>query len=185
MTVAFLYFDHQQAQSRRPSEYLSSLVHQLEHQKKSVCSSVQEAYDSLSPKSQKPDLGLLKRLLLDSVQSFGTKTYIVLDAFDECGEDGKKEFIETISKLIGGTEHIYLLITSRPHSSLDSVASLVPTATRTIPVIAGTSSQTKDLKRYLEEKLAKERLKDNERKFIRDGIAEKAKGLYKALIHLI
>jgi Ankyrin repeats (3 copies) len=182
VNVAFLYLDHQQAQSRRPSEYLASLVHQFAQQKKSVCASVQEAYDSLSPKSQKPDLGLLKRLLLDSVESFGAKTYIVLDAFDECAEDGKKELIETIAKLLGGSEHIYLLITSRPHSSLDSVASLVPTATRTLPVIAGGSSQTKDLKRYLEEKLTKERLKDDERKFIRDGIAEKAKGLYKTLL---
>jgi hypothetical protein len=85
----------------------------------------------------------------------------VVDAFDECAEDGKKEFSEAISKLLGGSEHIYLLITSRPHSSLDRIASLVPRATRTIPVIADSSSQTKDLKRYLEEKLAKERLKGN------------------------
>jgi hypothetical protein len=124
---------------------------------------------------------LLKQLLLDSAESFGSKTHVVLDAFDECAEDGKMEFIEMISKLLHASENVYLLITSRPHSSLATVSALVPAATQTIPVIAGGISQTEDLKRYLEEKMAKEWVKDEERKFMVDGIAEKAAGLYTTL----
>jgi hypothetical protein len=176
--LAFLYFDHKQAESRMSSEYIASLLRQLEEQKQCACSSVQKAYETLSPQRQKPDLPTLKSLLLDSSKSFKSRTYIVLDAFDECTADGRGELIETIRMLRDQNAEIYLFITSRPHSSLDILSASSPNTTRTVKVIAGEGAQTQDVKSYLDGKLARQRIEDEERLFIVEGILEKAKGLY-------
>jgi len=116
----------------------------------------------------------MKNLLLDSSKSFKSRTDLVLDAFDECTEDGRGELIETIRLLRDQNAGIYLFITS-PGNIL---AASSPNTTPTVKVIAGGGAQTQDLKRYLEGKMARERIKDDERAFIDESIVEKAKGLY-------
>ena len=158
------------------SEYIASLLRQLEEQKQCACSSVQKVYETLSPLRQKPDLPMIKSLLLDSSKSFKSRTYVVLDAFDECTADGRGELIETIRMLLDQNAEIYIFITSRPHSSLDILSASSTNTTRTIKVI-GEGPQTQDVKSYLDGKLARQRIEDDERLFIVEGILEKAKGL--------
>jgi hypothetical protein len=143
-----------------------------------LSSSVQEAYGKLYCRRLKPDLQTLKGLLLDSVKSFTSRTYIILDAFDECVDHAKRELAETVNLLLSRNERVYLFIASRPNSHLDTIESSSPNEAWIINVIAGEGAQSQDLKCYLDSKLAKERMSIEERIFISEKISEKAQGLY-------
>jgi hypothetical protein len=176
--LAFIYLDHQAAQSLKPADYVSSLLRQLEQHKETLSPSIKEEYDKLSKRGFKPNLNTLTALLADSVKSFTSRTYIILDAFDECVDSGRRELVEILDSLLSRNDRVYLFITSRPNSHLDAIESSSPNETRTINVVAGDGAQTRDLKRYLDSKLAKERMSDEERVFISQGILKKAQGLY-------
>jgi len=176
--LAFIYLDHQAAQSLKPADYISSLLHQLEQQKDMLSPFVQEAYDKLYRRGLKPDLQTLKGLLLDSVKSFTSRVYIILDAFDECVDNAKQELAETVDLLLSRNERVYLFIASRPNSHLDAIELSLSNEARTINVIAGEGAQSQDLKSYLDSKLAKQRMSDEEKLFISEGISRKAQGLY-------
>jgi hypothetical protein len=176
--LAFIYLDHQAAQSLKPADYISSLLRQLERRKGILSQSLQDAYDKLDGTGLKPDLQTLKGLLLDSVEYFTSRTYIILDAFDECVEDGKQEFVETVRLLLSRNDGVYLFIASRPNSYLDDIQSSLPNEAWPINVTAGEGPQSQDLKSYLDSKLAKERMDDEVRLFISEGISKRAEGLY-------
>lgn len=182
--LAYLYFDHQQAQTRKPSEYIASLLRQLEQQNGPITSSVQDAYNTLSVKRQRPDLQTLKGLLVDSSHSFKVRTFIVLDAFDEYTKDGRQEILESLELLLSKNEKLSLFITSRPKRQLEGFASSFSTQTRTINVVAGEGAQSGDMRAYINGKLAKERIEDDEKSLIFQGIAQKAQGLYCSLIFI-
>src|SRR5204862_4620492 len=101
------------------------------------------------------------------------RTYVILDAFDECRDDTKRELSETVDLLLSQYDRVYIFITSRPNSKLEEIASSSPNETRTINIIAGEGAQTQDLKFYLDGKLAKERISVEEKLFIAKGILEK------------
>src|SRR5436305_907620 len=75
---AFIYFDHQEAQSQKSTHYIASLLRQLEQQKQTLTNSVQNIYKELSPKCRRPDLRTLSNLLSASANSFMSRTYIII-----------------------------------------------------------------------------------------------------------
>jgi len=151
------------------------MVRQFEEQKGGLCTSVQSAYDK--GKFQKPDFQSLKSFLIDSVQQFKKCTYIVLDAFDECHEDGRKALVEYIRSCLPGNSLLRFFITSRPNTDVDFLASSFVDQVRLIDVIAGKGAQTRDLEHFIEQHLSRVHLRDKEKSFILQGIIEKAEGL--------
>jgi hypothetical protein len=111
-----------------------------------------------------------------------SRTYIILDAFDECVDNAKRELAETVDSLLSRNERVYLFIASRPNGHLDAIELSLPNEAWTINVIAGEGSQSQDLKSYLDSKLAKQRMSDEEKLFISEGISRKAQGLYDQII---
>jgi hypothetical protein len=179
--LAFTYFDHKQAELQKPADYIAMLLRQFEQQKEGLTVSLQCTYNDLSKKSVKADLETLKGLLVDSVKSFESRSYIILDGFDECLEDARRRIIETIGLLLSRDDQIYFFIASRPNSNLDVIPSSYPNDTQTIDIIAGKGAQSRDLKSYIFDKLSMESISEKERAFISKGVVEKAQGLYKSL----
>jgi len=175
--LAYIYFDHQQAQSLKPADYIASLVRQFEEQKVGLSSSIQNTYDNLVSKSQKPDLQSVKSFLSDSVESFSSVIYIILDAFDECNEDGRKVFVDAIRSFLPRHNRLRFFIATRPNSWMDFLTSSCADQAQLIHVIAGKGTQTEDLTLFIDDKLSRELLREEERVFISQGIIDKAKGL--------
>jgi len=171
---------HQQAESLKPKDYIADLVRQFEEQKEGLSTSVRRKYDKLLSKSEKPDLQTAKELLLDSVESFTSGVYIILDGFDECKEDGKKALVDCLRSFIPRHKRFRFFIATRPNSSVDLLAVKFADQARCIKVAAGQEEITRDLKRYVDNKLseAEEDLDEGESLFISEQIIRKAQGLY-------
>jgi len=176
--VAYIYFEHKQAQAQKAAEYIASLLRQLEQQKGSITPSVQSTYNAISARSQKADLKTLKDWLVDSSKSFSVRTFIVLDAFDECSPTEMQEVVETLKLLMSRNDQLSIFISSRPNSHLDNLASSFPTEIRLIKILTGEGAQNYDLRAYLKGELTKARIEDDENLVIEQEILEKAKGLY-------
>jgi vacuolar-type H+-ATPase subunit E/Vma4 len=173
-----MYFNHKQAESRNAKEYIASLLRQLEQQKETLSTSVENAYETLSNTDAKPDLANLKTLLLDSINSFKSRTCIVLDALDECSEDTRQSVINTFQSLISTNHQVYLFIATRPNSSIDSLLLSFPNETQAIDIFSGQGPQSRDLKIYVDVKLSeKPNIKPEERAFISECVLERAQGL--------
>jgi hypothetical protein len=176
---AFIYFDHQEAQSQKPAHYIASLLRQLEQQKQSLTNSVQNIYDELSPKCRRPDLRTLGNLLSTSANSFKSRTYIVLDALDECTEDCREELFNVLRELLVLPDsQLYIFIATRPHISIDTLTSSLSDNVQTINVVAGEGPQNIDLESFINIKLSGKLIGNEEKSFISRGIIVKAQGLY-------
>jgi len=181
--VAYLYFDHKQAQLCTTGDYIASLTRQLQQQAATISSAVLEVFEKCSKKTdgskpRRPGFEDLKALFLDSAVSLHTRTYIVLDAFDECSHDVGKELVELLRLLITSNESIYLFVASRPNSNLEAISdSSTLIKTRTINVIAGHGFQNMDLKSFLDHSLGKVSMTEKDRSIVAEGILSKAQGL--------
>jgi hypothetical protein len=178
--LAYIYFEHQQARSIKPNNYIADLVRQFEEQKEGLSTSVRSKYDKLPSKSQlKPDLQTAKEFLLDSVESFPSGAYIILDGFDECKEDGRRALVDCLRSFNSRDKRFRFFIASRPNSSVDLLASKFGDQARRIEISAGQGDVNGDLKQYVESKLldVEEELEDGERLFIAEQIIAKAQGL--------
>ena len=113
--LAYLYFDHQQAQAQKASEYIESILRQLEQRTATITPSIRDAYNACRRGSPKPNLQKLKALLIDSSQSFKVRTFVVLDALDECTEDGREQPLDALKFLLSRNDKISLFIASRPN----------------------------------------------------------------------
>ena len=176
--LAYIYFEHQQAQSLKPKDYIADLVRQFEKQREGLSASVQSKYDKLS-QSQKPDLQTAKECLMDSVEYFTSGLYIILDGFDECKEDGRKALVDCFRSFIPQDKPIRFFIATRPNRSVDFLASKFGDQARRIDVGAGQDEVTRDLKQYVDNKLSEAEgdLDHGESLFISEQIMAKAQGL--------
>jgi hypothetical protein len=161
----------------KPADYIASLVRQFEEQKEGLSTSVQSTYDKLPSKSQKPDLQALKSFLSESIEYFTAVTYIILDAFDECNEDGRKALVDIVRSLIPRHNRLRFFIATRPNSWMDFLTSRCSDEARLISIIAGKGAQTQDLKNFIDNKLSRELLCEEERALISQGVVDKAQGL--------
>lgn len=176
---AFIYFDHKEARPNKTADYIAGLLRQLEQQRETLTSSVQNVYDELCPKGHRPDLHVLTRLLLESASLFKSRTYIVLDAIDELTETARRGLVESLRKLlVSSPSQVYLFITTRPHIRTDLFPSSLSNEIQMINVEAEQGPQIQDMKYYVDVKLSRAQIKDQERLFLSEGIITKAKGLY-------
>ena len=154
-------------------------MRQFEEQRVGLSSSIQNTYDKIPSKSQKPDLQTLKSFLSDSVGYFSSAIYIILDAFDECNEDGRKAFVEAIRSFLPSHDRLRFFIATRPNSWIDFLTSSCSDQAecQLIHVAAGKGAQTEDLKHFIDDKLSRELLHEEERAFISQGVLDKAEGL--------
>ncbi|KAJ7286604.1 hypothetical protein C8J57DRAFT_1664843 [Mycena rebaudengoi] len=112
--VGYFYFDFRDDKKQLVDTMLRSVVFQLSGQSLDPYAALNSQYEKLSQGQTLPTtqdlLGILDRLLLQF-----RRTYIVLDALDECRETDLQDLVELLSKLRMRTESsLHLLLTSQP-----------------------------------------------------------------------
>jgi hypothetical protein len=173
--LAYIYFEHQQAQSLKPEDYIANLVRQFEEQKEGLSPFIQSVYGRLPSKFEKPDSQALKTFLSDSVKPFNSGIYIILDGFDECKEDGRKTLINSLCSFSSGDNRFRFFIATRPNSDVETLASSIVDFAQ-IEVTTEKVEQTRDIKQFINGKLSEKKLKAGEGLILSKGIFGKAQG---------
>ncbi len=108
---AYFYFDFNDPQKRTVVGMLRSLILQLCVCQSQLHFSVHELYKECGDGNQQPTLqGLVKALLFLFTTSH--RTYVVLDALDECSE--REELLNTISQIVQSSSgEVNIFVTSR------------------------------------------------------------------------
>ncbi|CZR69571.1 uncharacterized protein PAC_19471 [Phialocephala subalpina] len=116
--TAYFYFDFNDKSKQSTFNCLRSLAHQLIEQSDTVHEDILDVFDkykgSSSSLSQELVIDILALLL-----SCPKKTFLIIDALDECMEDERKEFLtalSTIKDIASGNFGIF--ITSRPEPDI-------------------------------------------------------------------
>ena len=95
--IVYLYCTFQQQQEQRPVDLLTNLLKQLIMGQPTIPNAVKDLYDQHKPKQTRPSLDEI-RSTLHQVAAFYSRTFIVIDALDECraGHDGRDMFMREI-----------------------------------------------------------------------------------------
>ncbi|KAJ7726452.1 ankyrin repeat-containing domain protein [Mycena maculata] len=111
--IAYFYFDFRDERRQRPDVMLRSIIFQLSSQSTPPYRSLSQLHDKMS--SVPPhDEDLLQ--VLDELLSELGRSYIILDALDECVESDFHRIVEFLKSLLGGSTErpFHLLFTSQP-----------------------------------------------------------------------
>jgi hypothetical protein len=120
VSLAFIYFDFIRKESQRTIDVLASLVKQLVRDKPSLPTAVKELQNDYrnipaSSRSDK-DIDKFSKTLRHLVSGNSTKTFIVIDALDECHESNN--FLEALFAVLQDTES-KLFATTRPSEGVE------------------------------------------------------------------
>ncbi|KAK3367844.1 hypothetical protein B0H63DRAFT_565724 [Podospora didyma] len=111
-TVAFFYFSHLDRLAQSPYKVLSCVLRQFLEQLDEIPRAVRAVYETAHTKGALPHFqceSLLVEILKDPRRS-----YLVLDALDECSEEHRSSILRTLAQ-IDQSQGARILITSRPH----------------------------------------------------------------------
>lgn len=113
--IAFFYCDYQDQSLQTALGIVANLVKQVVQSKISFFKPLQELYENMISKSihARPNLKDLESLLLSACDTFG-RSYIVVDALDECALDQRKLLLPLFQSLREAS--IKVFVTSRRHA---------------------------------------------------------------------
>ncbi|ELR06088.1 hypothetical protein VC83_07746 [Pseudogymnoascus destructans] len=114
--TAYLYCDYKNPKTQSELELLSSVARQLAEQTSSMPSAVNEFCDKNAEKRRNPT-GDEWIALIKSISHVFQRTYLFVDALDECPETNRENFLSLISKI---EPFVWLFITSRPHVGIEA-----------------------------------------------------------------
>ncbi|KAH9882828.1 hypothetical protein J1614_000194 [Plenodomus biglobosus] len=173
VAIAYVYCDYRDSKLQSGSELISSITRQLVEQTHPIPQEVKTYRDRWAEKKSRPSPEDRVALVKDVALRF-SKTYIFVDALDECPERNRDDFLRMLGMLEPFTR---LFITSRPHLELQ-------TRFANLTHIEIAASQ-KDIQIYVESEIrANHRLslltaKDTTLKAqIIETISRKAKGMF-------
>ncbi|TFK60186.1 hypothetical protein BDN72DRAFT_883718 [Pluteus cervinus] len=144
--VAYLYLHHQEAGSQTPINIISVLLRQLLLTYSSLPESVIGLFDKFGLDQGPPQLQTLVTALIGLCKDTNYKTYIVIDALDECKPFYQTELKGILEQLL--TNQVQLFATTRPLS--EDIESLFNNAYSTKYSIRATAS---DISGFLKQKL--------------------------------
>ena len=98
--IAYLYCNFRQQQNQKPVDLLASLLGQLVQGRPSVPNSMKSLYEQHKTKRTRPPFGEISHALQSIMASY-SRTFIVIDALDECGisDGGWRKFLSEIFNL--------------------------------------------------------------------------------------
>lgn len=114
--IAYLYCNFKRQDEQSAIELLSSLLKQLAQSQSPLPSSIQEIYSEHTAKGTRPSMGEVSETIIKllSRASDSAKTYVVIDALDECRTyDGSRTRLLDAMFEIQRASNINLLATSR------------------------------------------------------------------------
>jgi hypothetical protein len=148
-TVAYYYFDFNDAHKQDVTALLSSIIGQLSNKLVDLPEQLKELHGRYLGQ-QRATLRELKPVLFETMRSLND-VFIILDALDECSAQGnKREQLLEILKEIKVSTNLHLLVTSRPEPDIKE--SLEPLLT--IPSVSlGGSPVEADIKIHVRHEL--------------------------------
>ena len=143
--IAYIYCTYRE-ETHTATNLISSLLKQLLQQLRPISSSILDLYRHHRDKTTRPSLSEYSRLLAAELHRF-SKVFVVIDALDECTEEGRvrEQFLTEVLKLIPS---VSLLLTSRD----------IPDMKRKFEVAARLDIQAsdEDIRIYLESRIETE-----------------------------
>ncbi len=111
--IAYIYFNFRQRHEQKPEDLLSSLLKQLLWGQASMPESVKTLYEQHWQQQTRPSLSEIGATLRSVVVNF-SRTFIIIDALDECRVSGgsRTKFLSEVSKVRRQTQ-ANLFLTSR------------------------------------------------------------------------
>ena len=153
VAVAYYYFDFNNNEKQKVSNFLSSLIAQLCAQKTELPERARKLYHDCHEGYQKPTITFLAETLRNVLQEF-TDAYIVVDALDECPErdEEREELLRIINRIQSWSlRNLHLLATSRQEFDIEEAM----TPLLTSPAICIQNAQVDaDIKTYVRDQLA-------------------------------
>jgi Cdc6-like AAA superfamily ATPase len=110
--VALLYCNYKAQMDQSASNLLSALLKQLVQNTPGIVASVTSIYDKLSKQKRRPSVDDIFRALLSVCLNY-TTVYIVVDALDECVDDGARSLLIDKLRELQSKIDVRLLFTSR------------------------------------------------------------------------
>jgi hypothetical protein len=125
-TLAFFYFDHQDAAKLDARSLLSSLLVQLSNQSDGFYETLSTIYKAHANGYRQPSEDELMQCLRDMIRQAGSPVHIIVDALDECPDSTglaspRAEILEILRELIDISPSVHLCITSRPEVDIRRV----------------------------------------------------------------
>lgn len=174
-SFAYFYFSFSHERKQSDSDLLRSLVAQLGWREPGL-SMLRQAWGDAKGSEPRPDE--LVKILLASIRSY-SKVYLLIDALDECPEDGetRQSVLERIERLTQDAPNLKVLTTSR---ELPAIRESM-TALGSIPMCLATSAVNADIRIYVANQLSGDRsfgkFKKQTLDLIESTIASKADGM--------
>jgi len=115
--IAYLYYNFRLQDEQMPANLLASVLKQLILKRPKMPTGVERLYERHHAKQTRPSLGEIVTEL-HSVASAYSKSFIVVDALDECpSHGGRKEFISELRNLRAKARS-NIFVTSRIHPQI-------------------------------------------------------------------
>ncbi|KAJ6514666.1 hypothetical protein DFH09DRAFT_1431650 [Mycena vulgaris] len=124
--IAFFYFDFKDKEGQAMDSALRRIILQLSAQSPNSYRILEERYISNSKGQTLPTYQELQKILEELLLELG-RTYIVLDALDECQEADQRQLVEFVSTLQKWNQTpLHLLLTSQPRRIFTEWLASVP-----------------------------------------------------------
>lgn len=141
--ILFIYCNYKEEQSIE--NLLGSLLQQLTQRRSDISDNIRSLYNSHIRKNTSPSLNEYSKLLQTEIRLF-SKTFIIIDALDECSKiENRHALLRELRKLLPTA---FLLITSRPHITD------IPQYFERFSLLEIRASN-EDIKAYIEERIIK------------------------------
>jgi hypothetical protein len=185
-TMAYYYFDFRDVKKQDRYGLLSSLVSQLSAESDSCYEVLSQLYSRNAGGTRRPTSGALTRCLKEMLSLPGrVRTYIVIDALDECPNisgtpSAREEILELIEEFVDlNLPNLHLCVTSRPEIDIRTV--LEPLTSFQIS-LHDENGQKEDIIEYIKSVVRSDRRmrkwREEDQQLVIDMLSEKADGMY-------
>ena len=149
IAILYFFFDFNDIDKQRPENMIRSLLNQLSLHCVNVPQVLQELYSSCLNGDRKPNFDVVLKTLHQMAAAFD-KTFIVLDALDEC--NGRLELLKNIKELISWDDtNLRVLVTSRKEKDIED--SILPLTKKEARVCIQSALVDADICAYVHDQL--------------------------------
>lgn len=153
MAVAYFYFDFNDLEKQKSDNMMRSLITQLSAQSTKRLKELESLFSSCNNGERQPDAQRLPSVLEEIIE-VSDKTYIIIDALDECSNTQElQENIEEIQRW--GLPQLHMLLTSRRLMDIEEMIDPLTDAEDRICIQSALVDV--DIKTYVHEKLQNDR----------------------------
>ena len=183
-TLAYFYFDFRHEEKQNLRNFVTSVLVQLSTYSKPCCDIIYRLYLAHGKGTQQPSNSILTDRLMEMLRvAVENPIFIIMDALDECPDDGmptpREEVLNLVKDLVLlRRSNLHICVSSRPE--IDIQTKLRPLAVNAISLHDETR-QTIVIANYIRSVVFSDehmmRWRDEDKKLIVDELSERADGM--------